>query len=74
MTLASAGALVTVLALLSLAVVMATVQGAVAPFASLLSMVPTHEAHGQLSDSLGQVRQQLTNYPQRVTRPSQPLR
>jgi hypothetical protein len=59
--LASAGVLVTMLALFSLATVMANVQGAVAPFASLLSMLPDGATDGELADTLAQVRQQLAD-------------
>ncbi|MFE3293174.1 hypothetical protein [Rhodococcus sp. NPDC059234] len=61
--LASGGVLATMLALLSLAAVMANVQGAVSPFASLLSMLPVGEADGELADTLGQVRQGLADPP-----------
>ena len=61
--LASAGVLVTALALFSLAAVLANVQGAMAPFSSLLSMLPMHPSHGALADALDQVRQRLTDYP-----------
>ncbi|MFG1783873.1 hypothetical protein ACGFIU_15670 [Rhodococcus oryzae] len=61
--LAAGGALVTVLALFSLAVVMANVQGAVVPFSSLMSMLPVGETDGELADALGQVRQQLADSP-----------
>jgi hypothetical protein len=57
--LASAGVLVTTLALLSLATVMANVQGAVAPFASLLPMLTGGATGGELADTLAQVRQGL---------------
>ncbi|MGW3247287.1 hypothetical protein [Streptomyces sp. NPDC001070] len=61
--LATAGVVVTALALVSLAAVMATVQGAIAPFSSLLSMLPMHASHGELADTLDQVRQHLADYP-----------
>jgi hypothetical protein len=61
--LASAGIVVTALALLSLAAVAANVQGAIAPFSSLLSMLPMHASHGELADTLDQVRQRLADYP-----------
>jgi hypothetical protein len=61
--LASAAALDMALALFAVAVVMANVQGAVAPFASLLSMLPTRGTSGQYAETLGQVRQQLAGYP-----------
>jgi hypothetical protein len=56
-----AGTLVTVLALLSLVIVMANVQGAVAPFASLLPMLALSATGGELGDTLDQVRQQLSD-------------
>ncbi|MBP1161603.1 hypothetical protein [Rhodococcus sp. PvR099] len=61
--LAAGGVLVTMLALFSLVVVMANVQGAVAPFSSLMSMLPVGETDGELADTLGQVRQQLADPP-----------
>jgi hypothetical protein len=61
--LASAGALVTALALFSVAIVMANIQGAVAPFASLLSMLPVGAPNAQLTDTVDQVRQRLAEYP-----------
>ncbi|MER7335253.1 MULTISPECIES: hypothetical protein [unclassified Micromonospora] len=57
--LASAGVLVTMLALFSLAAVMANVQGAAAPFASLLPMLAVDKTDGELADTLDQVRQRL---------------
>lgn len=61
--LATAGVVVTALALVSLAAVMANIQGAIAPFSSLMSMLPMHPSHGELADTLDQVRQQLAHYP-----------
>ncbi|MEE1772477.1 hypothetical protein PUR34_31030 [Streptomyces sp. JV185] len=61
--LASAGAVVTALALFALAAVMANVQGATAPFSSLLPMLPIHASHGELADTLHQVGQGLADYP-----------
>jgi hypothetical protein len=55
--LASAGSLVTALALASLAVVMANVQGVVAPFASLLPMLVDGPADAELAGTLAQVKQ-----------------
>ncbi len=57
--LASSGVLVTMLGLFSLVVVMANVQGAVAPFASLLPMLAVGATKGELVDTLDQVRQRL---------------
>ena len=59
--LASSGALVTMLALFSLTTVMANVQGAVAPFASLLPMLTEDATEAQLAGTLEQVRQRLTD-------------
>jgi hypothetical protein len=59
--LASAGILVTMLALFSLAAVMANVQGAVAPFASLLPMLAVGATDGELADTLDQVRRRLAD-------------
>lgn len=61
--LASAGAVVTAFALFSLAMVMANVQGAVAPFSSLLSMLPLHAPGGELAGTLDEIRRQLAGYP-----------
>lgn len=57
--LASAGVVVTMLALFSLALVMANVQGSVTPFASLLPMLVDAPAGGEAAAPLEQVRQQL---------------
>ncbi|GAA2214775.1 hypothetical protein GCM10009850_102410 [Nonomuraea monospora] len=57
--LASTGVLVTIPALFSLLVVVANVQGAVAPFASLLSLLPAGASDGALADTIHQVRQGL---------------
>ncbi|MEU4777283.1 hypothetical protein [Micromonospora sp. NPDC023633] len=59
--LASAGVLVTMLAVFTSATVMANVQGAVAPFASLLPMLAVGETDGELADTLDQVRQRLAD-------------
>ncbi|GIE30978.1 hypothetical protein Ait01nite_040230 [Actinoplanes italicus] len=57
--LASAGVLVTLLALFSLALVMANVQGMVTPFASLLPMLVDGSPGGPAAVTLEQVRQGL---------------
>jgi hypothetical protein len=57
--LASAGVFVTLFALLALATVMANVQGAATPFASLLPMLVDGPVDGDLAGTLEQVRQQL---------------
>ncbi|HEX8630291.1 MAG TPA: hypothetical protein VF755_19200 [Catenuloplanes sp.] len=59
--LASAGVVVTMLALFSLALVMANVQGSVTPFASLLPMLADGPGGGAATATLGQVRQQLAD-------------
>jgi hypothetical protein len=59
--LGSAGVLVTTLALCSLALVMANVQGAVAPFASLLPMLTGDPTDAGLTHTLAQVRQELAD-------------
>ncbi|MFD0362788.1 hypothetical protein ACFQZZ_15195 [Nocardia sp. GCM10030253] len=53
--------LVTMLALFSLVMVMANVQGAVAPFASLFPMLTVGATDGELADTLDQVRQRLAD-------------
>ncbi|WP_246530931.1 hypothetical protein [Streptomyces bathyalis] len=62
-TLASAGAIVTALALFSLVTVEGNFQDAMAPFSSVMSMLPVHASHGELADTLHQVRQHLADYP-----------
>lgn len=59
--LASAGVLVTMLALLSLVTVMANIQGAVAPLSSLLPLLAVGTSDGELADTLDHVRQQLAD-------------
>jgi hypothetical protein len=61
--LASGGVLVTALALLSSAAVVANVQGAVAPFASLLPMLGVTSADGELGAALDEVRGALSGRP-----------
>jgi hypothetical protein len=60
-TLASAGVVVTMFALFSVATVMANAQGAVAPFASLLPMLTGGNTDAELADTLDQVRQRLAD-------------
>lgn len=60
--LVSAGVFVAALALFSLAVVMANIQGMVAPLSSALSMLPLGTPSGQLTGTIDQVRQQLSDY------------
>ena len=69
----SAGGLVTILALFSSVLVMANVQGVVAPFSSLISMLPVGEADGELAETLGQVRQQLAQTTGTGNQPSPAL-
>ncbi|WP_416966667.1 hypothetical protein [Streptomyces sp. 4F14] len=61
--LAVAGAGVTGLGLLSLVVAAANVQGAVAPFTSVLTMLPTGARGGELAGTLDQVRGELAAHP-----------
>jgi hypothetical protein len=61
--LASSGALVTVLAVSSEVLVVANIQGAVAPFASLISMLPLGTPGTQFARTVGQVKQGLAGYP-----------
>jgi hypothetical protein len=58
-SIAVAGLLVTAPAILALITVMANVQGAAAPFTSLMPMLVGGSTHGRLADSLDQVRQRL---------------
>jgi hypothetical protein len=57
--LVSAGVLVTMFALFSLALVMANIQGVIAPFASLLPMLTAGATGARITGTLDQVRQQL---------------
>ncbi|MFE3020451.1 hypothetical protein [Streptomyces sp. NPDC059256] len=59
--LTSSSVLVTVLALFSLAVVVVNVQGAVAPFASLLPMLGVTSADGELGATLDEIRERLAS-------------
>ncbi|WP_228542090.1 hypothetical protein [Nocardia sp. XZ_19_369] len=59
--LASAGGLVTLLALASSVLVMVNIQGAVAPFSALLPMLTTGAPDGPLADTLDQIRLQLAD-------------
>lgn len=63
LALASAAAVTGVLALVSLAAVMANIQGAVAPFSSVTSMLPLGTPGGQLAGAVGEIRQGLAHYP-----------
>lgn len=68
--LGSGGVLSTVFAVLALAMVMANVQGAIAPFASLLPMVTDGASGGVLTGTLDQVKQQLTSRAGGQSRPA----
>ena len=57
--LTSAGAGVTMLALFAMSVVMANVQGAIAPFSSLLSLLGPEQRGGELAVTIDQIRQML---------------
>ncbi len=61
--LAPAGVLVTMLALFSLVTVMANVQGAAAPYASLLPLLTAGATGAQLTGTLDQIRRQLAASP-----------
>jgi hypothetical protein len=61
--LASGGVVVALFALLSLVTVMANVQGAVAPFASLLPMLAVGAADAELAGTVDQVRRRLADLP-----------
>jgi len=61
--LASAAICVSVLALVSVAAVMANVQGAMDPFSSVVSMLPLGAPDGQLTGAVDQIRQGLAHYP-----------
>jgi hypothetical protein len=60
--LASAGVLVTMLAVFALLIMTVNIQGAVAPFTSALTLLPVGAQHGRLGDTLDQVRQGLADY------------
>jgi hypothetical protein len=61
--LALSGALVTVLAMFSVVLAVVNIQGAVAPFASLISLLPIGTRNRQFTHTVGQVKQSLTGYP-----------
>ncbi|WP_228555471.1 hypothetical protein [Catenulispora pinisilvae] len=65
-----AGALVAVLALVAAALAMANIQGALAPFSSLLSMLPTGAPHGDLATAVVQIREHLAHYPNQGGQPA----
>ncbi|MFJ2301488.1 tat (twin-arginine translocation) pathway signal sequence [Streptomyces sp. NPDC087787] len=53
-----------VLGLFALVALLANLQGAAAPFASLLPMLMSGSADGELTATLGQVQQQIAAYPE----------
>ncbi|MFJ1651039.1 tat (twin-arginine translocation) pathway signal sequence [Streptomyces sp. NPDC088337] len=57
-------ALVGVLGLFALVALLANLQGAAAPFASLMPMLTSGGADGELTATLGQVQQQIAVYPE----------
>jgi hypothetical protein len=59
---ASAGVLVTILVVVSVVALVANVQGAVAPFTSVLTLLPVGTSRGRLGDTFQQVRQRLAEY------------
>jgi hypothetical protein len=61
--LATAGVVVTVLAVVAFVAAMANLQGTIAPFSSLMSMLPITSAQGDLTVMIGQVKAQLSHYP-----------
>lgn len=62
-TLAGCGVGLMTLALVSLAAVMANVQGAIAPLSSLLTLLPVGAPDAPLAETLGQVRHGLAETP-----------
>lgn len=61
--LASSAALAATAAVISAVLVMVNIQDVVAPFASLLSLLPVGTSNTQLDGTVGQVRQGLAAYP-----------
>jgi hypothetical protein len=61
------GVLMAILALFSAAMVAANVQGAAAPFSSLLSMLPTGTRQGDLATTVAQIEQHLAHYPHQTS-------
>ncbi|MEY9928636.1 hypothetical protein ABH926_003275 [Catenulispora sp. GP43] len=61
------GVLMAILALVAAAMVAANVQGAAAPFSSLLSMLPTGPHHGDLATAISQIEQHLVRYPHQTS-------
>lgn len=56
------GVVVTVLAVVAVVAAMANVQGTLAPFSSLMSMLPINSAQGDLLVMIGQVKAELGHY------------
>jgi hypothetical protein len=61
--LALSGALAAMLALAATVLTVANIQGALAPFSSLISMLPLGTRDTQLTTTIGQVKQDLAVYP-----------
>jgi hypothetical protein len=61
--LASCGALAAMLAFFAAVLVAVNIQDAVAPFASLISLLPLGTSNAQFTATVGQVRQRLAGYP-----------
>lgn len=59
--LASSGVLTLILTMLALVLVVVNIQGAAAPYTSVLSLMPVGAPHGQLAGTLTQVRQRLAD-------------
>lgn len=60
---ATAGVVATVLSVFAFMLALANVQGAFAPFSSLMSMLPIRSADGELEAVIEQVKQGLAHYP-----------
>ncbi|MEU3466208.1 hypothetical protein ABZ721_40545 [Streptomyces sp. NPDC006733] len=58
-----AAGLVSGLALLALAALLANIQGAIAPFSSTASLLPLGAPRGPLAGAVGQIQQGLAHYP-----------
>jgi hypothetical protein len=61
--LATGGVVATALAVFAFVVAMANLQGTIAPFSSLMSILPINTAHGDLTAMIGQVEDELGHYP-----------
>jgi hypothetical protein len=60
--LATGGIVITILSVIAFVLAMANVQGAIAPFSSLMSMLPISSAHGGLTVMIGEVKNELGHY------------